>query len=400
MVESIRLLLADDRKSERETIRKQLALSRINAVIVGETGIGAETITAAEELAPDVILLSLEEPLGRPLRIIESLALPRRAPVIVLSSLGERDYLRKAMRAGAKEYLVKPLNVEELAKTIEGIFVAEQQRRSLLSSGASGVRANSEVITVFGAKGGTGKTTVATNLAVALSLETQRHVALFDLNLEQGDVPIMLDVVPDKTIVDVVRNIDRLDSESIQGFLCQHSSGVQVLAAPPEQKAVEMIKTQHVTRVIELLSRSFDYVVVDTPPKRHEIVLAALELSTVIFLVTTPEVPCLKNTKIMLEMLKSLYPYNGKVKLVVNNTNVAGVSHNEAGKALDYPIFWGVPYDSFAVECIRLGKPFVQADTRSKVSRSIIELARTLSGVGKPRKKLFGIFGKLHGGSV
>ena len=397
MIEGIRLLLVDDRPAERMALRKLLALSQANAMVIGETGLGGEAVTAAEGLDPDVILISLEEPLARPLRILEALAMGGGAPIIAISSMGDRDCLRKAMRAGAKEYLVKPLSAEELGKTVESIFVAEQQRKSMLSSGQVGMKGQGEVITIFGAKGGTGKTTLSINLAVALSVETKRRVVLVDLNLEQGDVPIMLDMVPDHTIVDVVRIIDRLeaDVDMIKRFLCQHSSGVEVLAAPRDVRSAEMIGQQHVAKIVELLAKSFDYVVIDTPPKLYGTVLTALELSSMILVVTSPEVPALKNTRIMLEMLKSQYSYSDKVKLVVNNAYMTdGVSHTEVGRVLDYPIFWKMPHDSLVVECIKLGKPCVQVKARGKIARNIIDLARTLAGMGKPQKKLFGIFNR------
>ncbi|MBI2909617.1 MAG: P-loop NTPase [Chloroflexi bacterium] len=396
MKERIKLLIADDREKERAALRKLLAASAIDVIIVGETGVGTETLTAAEDVAPHVILLSLEEPLARPLRILESLALTGTAPIIALSSIGERDCLRKAMRAGAKEYLVRPLNAEDLATAIESIYAAEQHRKSLLSSGSTvSARAQGEVITVFSAKGGTGKTTLAANLAVALALETERRVALLDLNLEQGDVPLMLDVVPEKTVLDLVQIIDRVESDMIEGFLCMHSSGVKVLAAPNEMKAGELINSQHVRKIIMLLAKLFDYVVIDTPPNLSATVLAAFELSNEIFLITTPQITCLKNSRIVLELLKSQHPYGSKVKIVVNDAYMPdGISHAEVGRALDYPIFWKIPYDTLVVESIKVGEPFVLAKSAGKVSRNVSDLARILGGVQKQRKKLLGIFGK------
>lgn len=233
MTEPIKLLLAEDSAREREALRKQLSQSGVNATLVGETRVGPETVTGAGELEPDIILLSLEEPLITPLRILESLTIGG-TPVIVFSSIGHSECLRKAMRAGAREYLLKPFSAEELGKTIDGIFKAEQQRKALLSTGEATVQAQGEIISICSAKGGTGKTTLASNLAVALASTTGHRVALVDLNQEQGDVAIMLDIVPRKTIADLAQIADRLEMDMVKAS-CLTIEGARSRCWQPER---------------------------------------------------------------------------------------------------------------------------------------------------------------------
>lgn len=391
MRDEIRLLLVDDRVGERMALVKQLALSQADVVVVAEAGLGAEALTALEETGPDVVLISLEEPLARPLRMLEALSLTGKAPIIAVSSIGDRETLRKAMRAGSTEYLVRPLNPDELAKTIETVHEANVERRSLIRSGRIGLTAQGEVIAIMSAKGGTGKTTLATNLAVALATEGKRRVVVADLNLEQGDVPVMLDVAPEFSIMDTLPIIDRLESDAgmIDKFLHKHPSGVELLSGPPDPLRAEVVTREDIKRTIQLLARSFEYVVVDTAPNARETLSTMAEVANMVLLVTTPEIPCLKNTRIMLEMLKSQYRFPEKVKLVVNDAyHTNGTSHNEIAVVLDYPVFWKLPYDSFVSEAVGSGRPFVQAKTNTKISRNIVELARTLAGIPEQRKGL------------
>ncbi|MCL4534616.1 MAG: AAA family ATPase, partial [Bacteroidetes bacterium] len=356
----VKVLLVEDRPEERVALQRQLGLSKVNAVIVGEAGVDSEALTMMEGLRPDVVLLGLEEPLARPLRILESLTVAGTAPVIAVSSIGDREALRKAMRAGAREYLVKPLKLEDLTKTIDTIIAVERRRRLLLSRGP-GTGTLGEVIAVLGAKGGVGKTTLATNLAVALAQETRRRVGVLDLNLEMGDVPIMLDIVPEKTIGDVLGVIDRLDPELLKRFLSSHPSGVQVLSSTGEFKHMNGTTNDEIGRIVEIMAKSFDYVVVDTAPRLRGTFPSVLERSNMVLVVSTPDIPCLKNTRMMLDMLKSQRSYSDKVKLVLNNPyKASGVKPDEAGKVLDYPVFWRVPYDSLVPQCIKVGKPCLE----------------------------------------
>ena len=216
-------------------------------------------------------------------------------------------------------------------------------------------------------------------------------MGLLDLNLELGDVPIMLDLVPERTCMDVLRIVDRLEPELLHRFVTEHNSGVQVLAACSDVQSRDGINNHNIGKIVETMAKSFDYVVIDTAPRLHGAFPSVLERSSMILVVTTPDAPCLKNTKLMLETLKGQHSFQDKVKLVVNNPYRAdGLPNTEVSKILDHPVFWKIPNDSAVAECIRMGQPCTQAKPRAKFSRNMVELARTLSGSPTSEKGLFG----------
>ncbi|HEY8691593.1 MAG TPA: response regulator [Chloroflexota bacterium] len=243
---TIRLLLVDDSVEERLALKRQLLASEL--MIAGESVLGTEAVAIARDLRPSVALVAVEEPLARGLRTIEALrVVVPEMPVIALSTLSGREHLRQAMLAGARDYLVRPVDEDELERTITEVHDLERKRSALnehvIESGHVG-----EIITIFGAKGGVGRTTLATNLAVALALNCKQRVALVDLDLQLGDVALMLDIVPERTISDLVPIVDKLDPELMRGFLSVHSSGLKVLPAPARPEEGERVAAVHVKK--------------------------------------------------------------------------------------------------------------------------------------------------------
>ncbi|HLG70957.1 MAG TPA: response regulator [Chloroflexota bacterium] len=381
-------MLVEDSVEERTAIKRLLLASEL--MVIGESVPGTEAVAVAKDLKPDVILVSVEEPVVRALRTIEALnvVLPQ-TPVVALSSLGGRDHLRRAMLAGARDYLVRPLDAEELEKAILSVYELERKRSVLnehvIESGHVG-----DVVCVFGAKGGVGRTTLATNLAVALALNFKQRVALVDLDLQLGDVALMLDIVPERTIADLVPVVDKLDPELMRSFMSVHSSGLRVLPAPARPEDGEKVQPAHIRKILEVLTHTCDYVVVDTPRQLNDSIIATLDMANLVCLVASNQLTCLKSTKLCLGMLKSWRYTNDKVKLVMNQAhNGSSLPMNDAEVAIDYPIFWKVPYDGHLVAASQWGKPFVHAQPGAKLSQNIAGLAQAVSGSRTPVKSFF-----------
>lgn len=381
MTKPMSILLVEDDSDSRVALNKLLLAGHLS--VAGEAGHGAEAVSLARELQPDAILVGLEEPVVRPLKAIEILttAVPE-SPVVVVSSLADKEYLRRAMLAGARDFLTRPLPAEDLHKALTSVVEAEQKRRSLaqdvLDSGHRG-----DIIALFSGKGGVGRTTIATNLAVALALEAKQRqrVALVDLDLALGDVAIMLDVTPERTIADLVPVLDKLDSHLLRGFLHVHSSGLKVLCAPTRPEEGEMITAAHVRRILEVLAHTFDVVVLDLPRSLDDTVVTALDMANLVLLLANYDIPCLKSTRVCLDMLRSWRYSEDKLKLIVNHANRGnGVSAGEADTVLDYPIFWKLPSEFTTVGSSNHGKPFVQLQPTAKISQNVLGLAATLSG--------------------
>lgn len=385
MAESIKVLVAADTAEDRIALNKLLVLG--DFVVLSEASLGPEAITLAKEFKPDVVLLSMEEPVARPLRTLEgmNLAVPD-CPVVAVSSMGDRDHLRRSMLAGARDYLVKPITVDDLHNAIVSVIEAKRKRKFQTQEGVPNPH-QGEIISIFGAKGGIGKTTLATNLAVAMALQAKQRVALLDLDVQLGDVALMLNLSPERTIAEVVPTIDKLDLEMLRSFLTPHMSGVNVLAAPLRPEEGEGIGASHIRKILEILSKSYDYVIIDTPRSFHDTVLTALDLSNMVLMVTTLEIPCIKSTKLALGMMRAWHYPEGKVKLVVNHTGTAnGLSNRDVEAAIDYPIFWKVPNDGAVATATQKGRPFVQSAPGAKVSQNIVNLCCVLSGVKPPAR--------------
>ncbi len=383
----LKVLLVDDKVEERTALRRLLAAAELNLTWIEESGAGAEAHHLVQELVPDIILVGFEEPIARALKTIETLANIKSSLVVAVSSLRERDYLRRAMRAGAREYLVKPIKPKEMARAVQDILEEDKKRKLLADSG----KVRGDVFTIMGPKGGIGKTSLAANLAVSLAEETRQRVAVVDLSPQLGDVAMMLDVVPERTIADMAGLSRTLEPEMIESFLTPHSSGVKVLAAAAEVDGHGLPSASLVHQIVEGLAKTCDYVVIDGDHLLTPVLWAALELTTVIFMVTSPDTSSIKNAKQFLEILRGQGYGDDKVKLVINYPyQQNGISHSELGKILNYPIFWKVPHDSTCGQCINLGQSFVQARPKAKISQNITQLARTMSGVDTRRNGFFG----------
>jgi pilus assembly protein CpaE len=390
MAASINVLIVDDVPESRVALKRLLVAAEFG--VAGEAGTGTEAVGMLRETHPDVIVVSLEEPVARTLKSIETLTIAApETPVVIVSSLADKDYLRRAMVAGARDFIGHPLTQEELSKTITTIVDVERKRRSLsndvLENGQRG-----EVIAVFSGKGGVGKTTLATNLAVAMSLEAKdkQRVAIVDLDLLLGDVAIMLDVTPERTVSDLVPLIDKLDPELLRSFLYVHSSGVKVLCAPTRVEDGESLTPDRVRRILDVMARTFDYVIVDMPRIFDDRVVTTLDMANLIMLVTNYDVPCLKSTKVCLDTMRSWRYTEDKLKLVINHANrTNGFAPGEAERALDYPVYWKVPSDYAVASTSNHGKPFVQAQATTKMAQNITGLGATLMGASAQSRGLF-----------
>jgi len=386
-VAELNILLVDDKPDERVALRKLLSSMELSIGNVEECGAGTEAHSMAYDLKPDLIMVAFEEPIARPLKTIENLANNKSSLVIAISSLGDSDYLRKAMRAGAREYLVKPIKPKELTRAVQAVLEEERRRKLQVDSGSI----RGDVFTILGPKGGIGKTTLAANLAVSLALQTKQRVAIVDLALQLGDVAMMLDIVPERTIADMTGFSRVLEPEMLESFLAPHSSGVKVLAAATDVDPKGVPTAALVGQILENLARSYDYVVVDGDHLLTPVLWKALEITTLILMVTSPDTSSLKNTRVFLEVLRSQGYTDDKIKLFINYPyQQNGISPAELGKILNYPIYWKVPHDTTCSQCANLGQAFVEARPKAKISQNVLQLARTISGTDTKRSGLLG----------
>ncbi|MDF1542914.1 MAG: AAA family ATPase [Anaerosomatales bacterium] len=326
----------------------------------------------------DVALAAGEELTSRPTPIGAVLVAPKVTP----------ELLRMAMRAGFRDVVAS----EGTTYGDVGAAIRDAHDIAARSRAAGGQAAHPEtptapresrIVTVFGNKGGVGKTVVATNMGVALAKDFKKDVVLVDLDLESGDAAIMLKLEPKRTIFDAAQAIERLDAAMLKNILVEHSSGLKVLLAPRRSEDAESVTTARISRIIGLLSEMFDVVIIDTAGRFDEAVLTAIDRSDEVLAVATMEVPSIKNTKVSLEKLEQLGYRDGGVRLVLNRADSkVFIEPGEVEKAIGGKISARIPSDRAVPRSVNKGVPVVLDAPKSAVARSLVELARTIVETG------------------
>jgi len=299
------------------------------------------------------------------------------------------------------DYLVTPVREEDIINSIHGVLAQEERRRARIAGETDEPVACGTVLTVFGAKGGIGKTTISTNLATAIVQKTGQSVALVDLDTRFGDVAILMDIPVERSIADLALPEEEINREMLQDCLYTHNTGVTILPAPVRPTDWRNVHAGHIERVVTLLAQTYDYVILDTPGTFNDIVARALELATLVLLVATVDMASLKDTLLAIDMLRSWNFPQEKVKLVINATNEAtNVQPQEVKRMLGRDVFWSIPYDRNISTSTQLGMPVVVAKPTTKAAESLVELAFVLSGVRQQQapqqqKQAKGLFGKI-----
>ena len=386
MPKNLDIVVVDPDVNSRADTTRALALSNFN--VSGEASYGIDAVTMVKDKNPEIVVLSMDEPIARATQRMSSIAdaLPD-TPIIVYSGLSDAASVRRAMVAGARDYLVKPPRPEELARAIYSVLEQEERRRSRALGDTASSAARGTVLTVFGAKGGIGKTTISTNLATALAKNSNSSVAIVDMDTRFGDVAIMMDVVVEFSIADVGRSIDDVGRESISEYLVQHSSGVEILPAPLHPTEWGSISRQHISKIVDLLAQTHDYVVIDTPGAFNELVATALEDANIILLVTSMDLASIKDTALALEMLRAASVSEDKIKLIINHsTSANSLRPEDVERVLDYKVFWRIPHDVAVSNSNQLGQPIVLAKPYARASRAITDISLALSGLRRERR--------------
>jgi pilus assembly protein CpaE len=302
--------------------------------------------------------------------------------VILVRHTVDTPVLAEALRSGMREVAATSdtATIAQAVRRARSLHEAMSAQQPSTSSSELG-----RVITVFSAKGGVGKTTIATNLAMALGDQGNRQVCLVDLDLAFGDVAITLQIFPARTIADAVPMQHDLDIEGLESLLTPYHDGVSALVAPVQPDAKDAISSQLVARILELLRHRFQFIVVDTPPAFDDQVLQAFDASDQILLVATPDVPALKNLKIALEMMSLLNYPRERCSLVLNRADAkVGITADEASTTLAMGITCSIPSSRDVPASINRGEPIVSSEPRHSVSCAIQSLAAFCVAAGQP----------------
>jgi pilus assembly protein CpaE len=296
-----------------------------------------------------------------------------RAPLIMIASGEAGTMLEQALDADVSDVLLLPQLTHNVVFAIRK--AAHVRRQTQAAAGRTG-----RVMTVFSPKGGTGKTTVATNLAAALAKREGRRTLLLDLDLQFGDAAIVLGLEPDKTIYDLVVAPGELDSEKLAGYVTKHPSGIDVLAAPLRPEDAELVTEGKVTSLLEVARGSYEAIVVDTSPFFHGPMLATLDRTDELLVLCGLDVPTLKNVRLAMQTLELLSFPASRVRYIMNraNTNV-GLKTREVETALKVKISQELPSDGTVPLTINRGNPAVLAEPRCDFAKAIGQLAKQLA---------------------
>lgn len=380
-MEKIRVVIADDIKETRENIKKLLSFEK-NIEVVGEAENGEEAVMIVKESKPDIVLMDINMPVKDGIKATEEISIQSpKTSVIMISVQGEHEYLRKAMSAGAREFITKPFTMDDLIQTIIRVHSLAEKRKEHANLPNKVDEVVSKVITIFSTKGGVGKTTIATNLAVSIARLTKKKVVLVDLDLQFGDIAIMLNVSLRSTISDLIKDINQIESSNIEEYMVTHFSGIKVLPAPLKPEYAEYITASHVTKIINSLREKFNYIIIDTSNVFNEIVLNVLDLTDTILFVSTLDLPTIKNVKSGLDIMESLHYPNSKINIVLNKASEHfGIRYKDFEDTIKQPIWAFIPEDSQTViTSANKGFPFVITRPETKVAKSIIQMAKELT---------------------
>ncbi len=390
--EKIRVLIVDDIAETRENIKKLLQFEG-DVEVVGSARSGKEAIQLSQELDPDVALMDINMPDMDGISATE--AIREKSPhvqVIILSVQGDQNYMRRAMLAGARDFLTKPPMGDELISAIRRAAEMARVERSKMTSvkglpaSVGGVASammpanmsltRGKIITVYSPKGGVGTTTVAVNLSLALHNDDTR-VVIVDANLQYGDVAVFFNEQGRNTIAELAQRGD-LDPEIVDSTLMKHAAtGVHILAAPSRPEQADKVSAEQFLNIVDYLRQLYAYVVIDTSSYLGDVAVAAIDTSDVIVLLTNQDIPAIKNARLFLDLMQTLGIPRERVLFAMNKFDKRiSITAEKVGENLKQEVAAILPLDDrVVIPAVNRGVPFMVDGKAQPIGRAILGLA-------------------------
>ncbi len=385
-MKTIRVLLADADQENREYLLKVLEGDN-DIDVIGEASQASEVLEMTPELNPEVLIIdmNLEDEDSLEVASYINLNYPG-TQMILVSEKEDINLLKRAMQSGVRKLMLRPLESNELISGVKQI--AEAYRRTLESKrnvsglpnaagpglGQQALKA-SQIITIFGNKGGIGKSIIATNLAVAAATRYKNEVALVDLDLQFGDISLMMNINPRKTIAELMQESGEMNADLVDEYFYERC-GVKVLSAPHKPELGELVTSFGVETVLKICRQMYSYTIVDTPTFLDDTTLTALEMSDLVLILISLDIPTIKNIKKGIDILESLKMLP-RTKLVLNRSSSlsVGLEAHDVEQVLDMKIAASIPSDfKITVSSVNRGTPFLNMSPKAPISKSIIEL--------------------------
>jgi pilus assembly protein CpaE len=393
MKDVIRIVLVDPCEESRTSLQR--LLGGIATIWLSEVlNSYQEAAARANDLAAHLTIVVLDHETNHAVDLIQKLTQDHPGAVVLPASRSaDSGLILKAIRAGAREFLTLPAEQAEVLDTITRLL---RGRNESLSTTAQGPR----IITVTGAAGGVGSTTVAVNVATTLAAATEQQTILIDLDLVFGSVDTCLDIRPDHTLSHVIQNFERLDLTLLKRSIPRLDSGLYVLPHPQTMQEVAAIDPETLRRLFGLLRAAFNTVVIDTSKGLQSSDFTAFEMSDLILVVMQFDLVCLRNTARLIGILHEFEGLAERVKLVVNRSGSfdSEISQKKAEETLKMPISWQVPNAGRLFQEARIkGVPLGEVAKGSRPQEVFLEIARSLQpeGAKQPSKPKRGLFAAL-----
>lgn len=367
---------------------------------------GEHQVQALQALAPDLIILDLEESQELGLQLAEHLAELNPGQVFIATGpVLSSERLMQAMRAGVSEYLPKPVALEDL----RGAVKRAGYKAKKPEAGEKQLQPG-RILSFFSPKGGGGCTTLTTNLAILVHRTTHTRTLLLDLDLEMGESALVLGVRPKFSFVDFVENFRRMDASLLDSYIEHHPSGLHLLSAPFQPEKVEAVTPDQIRRILSFLRQHYDYIIIDTPRSFAPLSLAVFEQADLVFIVSSADVPSLRNIQRGMPLFKRVLPKGeAQVRLILNRYDPKdAITIGDVEQSTGLKVFWKVSNDYEAVMgslnasrpiVLNGGSPYTRdlqglvaevtgmRDTPSKRSRLAGALAAPFEALGKIGKR-------------
>ena len=371
-----RILFVDDEEQIRKLLSTWLTRHGYEVSVAND---GWEALKAIRAKAPDLVITDVNMPNMNGLELTRRMRADHRTariPVIMLSARKQADDVLSGYAEGADEYVPKPVEMAVLEAKIEVLI----KRFRTTKGGEAVAKRGGNVVLFLHAKGGVGCTTLAVNAAVALAATTIYRVTLLDLNLEFGNAPMLMNLTSPRTLADLAENAhEQLDETAFASYLEQDRSGVRVLAGCDLPERAELVTVPAVQQAVDLLQKQSDYVLVDAPASFSQHVLAVLDSTDAVVIVTAAHLPSLKATKQALEVLEKLsFPLERTV-LVVNRTSAAGVEMDHVARFFNRKPDVVVPHTEAADDAADRGRPLTVLHPDSAASKVVRDLAARIA---------------------
>ncbi len=408
MPDKIRIMIVDDVETSQKGLARLLSFEP-DMDVIGFAGTGSEAIAKAQIMKPDVILMDINMPDMDGLAATEEITKLVACSIVMISVQSDRDYMRRAMQAGAVDFLPKPPSADELYATVRNAYERRPKVVAGSSKGEITPTSSGHIIVVYSPQGGAGVTTVAVNIAGCL-LSQQDRTVLIDGNLQFGDAAVHLDVRTERNIITLVQASGEIDPDLVENVLLTHGSGLRILAAPRGPEDASEVTAERFLQIVQILANQFRYVVVDTATHLDGVTIGLLELADVAVIVGVPTLPSVKNIKLIMELFDQSPDFDKeKLVFVMNKIPVdkksGALNPEDISRSLRLPIKAVIPaLEKPFLESLNRGVPVI-VNPRQSPGRELQQLGEeikkmvTTAGVAeevvidekpKPRKGRFG----------